>query len=222
MSQTNESDSNNTKSTGEENKTDVKKEEKNIEFDFLKSHPDERLEHQSMCITWKEFEAIYNIIKSNENSIVGDKDGIIFKTYKKLTFHEATLKKKIDIDTSNSKRTYIYLAELILDDKLKEKIEAKKDKKFSFQTNETLSNINNENFILARVKYCINTIVKHLNALSRTNFFVDDKESTENFIKGLNKMISLEGFSEMLKEKTLPLEWFGLYLQSNIENIPQE
>ena len=29
-------------------------------------------------------------------------------------------------------------------------------------------------------------------------------------------MISLEGFSEMLKEKTLPIEWFGLYLQSNI------
>jgi hypothetical protein len=35
-------------------------------------------------------------------------------------------------------------------------------------------------------------------------------------------MISLEGFSEMLKEKSLPLEWFGLYLQSNIENIPHE
>ena len=33
-------------------------------------------------------------------------------------------------------------------------------------------------------------------------------------------MISMEGFSEMLKEKKLPLEWFGLYLQSNIENIP--
>ena len=32
----------------------------------------------------------------------------------------------------------------------------------------------------------------------------------------------MEGFSEMLKEKTLPLEWFGLYLQSNIENIPSE
>jgi hypothetical protein len=26
----------------------------------------------------------------------------------------------------------------------------------------------------------------------------------------------------MLKEKSLPLEWFGLYLQSNIENIPHE
>ena len=49
---------------------------------------------------------------------------------------------------------------------------------------------------------------------------MDENESTENFVIGLNKMISMEGFSEMLKEKTLPLEWFGLYLQSNIENIP--
>ena len=49
---------------------------------------------------------------------------------------------------------------------------------------------------------------------------MDENESTENFVIGLNKMISMEGFSEMLKEKKLPLEWFGLYLQSNIENIP--
>jgi hypothetical protein len=139
-----------------------------------------------------------------------------------MTYHEATLKKKMETDANNSKRTYIFLTKLILDDELKEKIEAKRDKKFSFQSNETLSDFNNETFVLARVKYCINTIIKHLNALSRTNFFVDDKESTENFVKGLNKMISLEGFSEMLKEKALPLEWFGLYLQSNIENIPHE
>ena len=198
------------------------KEGKNIEFDFLKAHPEERLEHQSMCITWKEFVTIYNIIKSNEIGIVGDNDSIVFKTYKKMIYHEKTLEKKIDTDANNSKRTYIYLAKLVLDDELKEKIEAKRDKKFSFQTNETLSDANNETFILARVKYCINTIIKHLNALSRTNFFVDEKESTENFVKGLNKMISLEGFSEMLKEKALPLEWFGLYLQSNIENIPSE
>ena len=212
---------NSSQNEGEKDKN-LQKETKNIELDFLKAHPEERLEHQSMCLTWKEIEAIYNIIKSNEIGIVGDKDGIVYKTYRKMTFHEATLKKKMDIDANNSKRTYIYLAKLISDDELKEKIEAKRDKKFSFQSNETLSDANNETFILARVKYCINTIIKHLNALSRTNFFVDEKESTENFVKGLNKMISLEGFSEMLKEKALPLEWFGLYLQSNIENIPSE
>ena len=128
----------------------------------------------------------------------------------------------MDTDTNNSKKTNIYITKLNLDDELKEKIEAKKDKKFSFQTNETLTDANNEKFILARVKYCINTIIKNLNTLSRTNFFADEKESTENFVKGLNKMINLEGSSEVLKEKALPLEWFGLYLQSNIENIPSE
>ena len=198
------------------------KEGRIIEYDFLKAHPEERLEHQSICMTWKDFDVIYNIIKSNESGIVGDKNGIVYKTYNKMSFHEKTLKKKMDTDVNNSKKTYIYFSRLILDDELKEKIEAKRDKKFSFQTNETLSEANNEIFILARVKYCINTIIKHLNTLSRTNFFADEKESTENFVKGLNKMINLEGFSEMLKEKALPLEWFGLYLQSNIENIPPE
>ena len=83
-----------------------------------------------------------------------------------------------------------------------------------------MNELSKEYFVLTRVKYSISTIIKNLNLLNRTNFYVDEKESTENFVIGLNKMIGLEGFSEMLKEKTIPLEWFGLYLQSNIENIP--
>ena len=112
------------------------------------------------------------------------------------------------------------MAKLVMDDKLKEKINNSKDKKFSFQESENLSETSKEEFVLKRIKYSINTIIKHLNILTRTNFYVDENESTENFVIGLNKMIQMEGFSEMLKEKTLPLEWFGLYLQSNIENIP--
>ena len=191
-----------------------------IEFNFLKSHPDERIEHQSLCLTWEDFLIIYNIIKSNELAVVGDPSGIVSKTYKKMTFHEETLKKKMEKDAKEGKKTYIYMTKLVMDDKLKEKINGSKDKKFSFQESENLSDTSKETFILKRVKYSINTIIKHLNILTRTNFYVDENESTENFVIGLNKMIKMEGFSEMLKEKTLPLEWFGLYLQSNIENIP--
>jgi len=191
-----------------------------IEFNFLKMHPEERIEHQSLCLTWKDFLIIYNIIKSDELYLVGDPSGIISKTYKKLTFHEETLKKKIEKDQKEGKKTYIYMTKLVMDDKLKEKINSSKDKKFSFQESGDLSDTSKEYFILKRVKYSINTIIKHLNILTRTNFYVDENESTENFVIGLNKMIKMEGFSEMLKEKTLPLEWFGLYLQSNIENIP--
>ena len=191
-----------------------------IEFNFLKMHPEERIEHQSLCLTYKDFITIYNIIKLDEIGIVGDPSGIISKTYKKLAFHEETLKKKMEKDAKDDKKTYIYMAKLVMDDKLKEKINNSKDKKFSFQESENLSETSKEEFVLKRIKYSINTIIKHLNILTRTNFYVDENESTENFVIGLNKMIQMEGFSEMLKEKTLPLEWFGLYLQSNIENIP--
>ena len=202
-------------------------EQRNIEFDFLKAHNEERMEHQSICISLKELFAIYNILKTENNGeyILGDKNdkkNIQYKTYSKLSFHIDNLNKINDKDMQESKKTYVFFTQLIADEKLNEKINEKKDKKISFQSKQDLSAANNETFILSRVKYCINTIIKHLNPLSKTNFFVDEKESTENFVKGLNKMISLEGFSEMLKEKTLPIEWFGLYLQSNIENIPSE
>ena len=202
-------------------------EQRNIEFDFLKAHNEERMEHQSICISLKELFAIYNILKTENNGeyILGDKNdkkNIQYKTYSKLSFHIDNLNKIKDKDIQESKKTYVFFTQLIADEKLNEKINEKKDKKISFQSKQDLSAANNETFILSRVKYCINTIIKHLNPLSKTNFFVDEKESTENFVKGLNKMISLEGFSEMLKEKTLPIEWFGLYLQSNIENIPSE
>ena len=191
------------------------------EFNFLKMHPEERIEHQSLCLNYKDILMIYNIIKNNEIQIVGDPEGIVYKTYKKLSFHEESIKKKIEKEENEGKKTFICMTKLVMDEKLKEKINEKKDKKFSFQESESMDDSNKEIFILKRIKYSINTIIKHLNILKRTNFYMDENESTENFVIGLNKMISMEGFSEMLKEKKLPLEWFGLYLQSNIENIPE-
>ena len=202
---------------GDNNETKISK-----EFNFLKMHPEERIELRALCLNYKDILMIYNIIKSNPEDTVGDKEGIIYKTFKKLTFHEEAIKKKIEKEESEGKRIYLCMTKLIMDDKLKEKITEKKDKKFSFQESESLTESNKEIFILTRIKYSINTIIKHLNVLKRTNFYMDENESTENFVKGLNRMISMEGFSEMLKEKTLPLEWFGLYLQSNIENIPSD
>ena len=199
----------------------LEKKDRDIEFNFLKIHPEERLEHQSLCLTFKDILIIYNIIKSKETEILGDKTGLIYKTYKKITYHEENLQKKVENDEKNSQKSFIFFSKLVLDEELKKKMNSKKEEKLSFQADDTLDDKDNANFILKRVKYSINTIIKHLNVLSKSNFLTNQNESTEDFIKGLNKMIKLEGFSEMLKENKLPLEWFGLYLQSNIENIPQ-
>ncbi len=194
--------------------------DKNIKYNYLTIHPEERLEHQSMCMTFKDILTVYNIIKSNEAEILGDKTNLTFKTYKKITYNEDNLKSKVDNDEKNSSKTFIFFSKLVLDEDLKTKMNSQKEQKLSFQTDDKLADNDYAKFILTRVKFSINTIMKHLNILSRSNFLNNETDSTEDFIKDLNKMIKMEGFSDMLKEKKLPLEWFGLYLQSNIENIP--
>ena len=58
----------------------------------------------------------------------------VFYTYFARGINKLLNKKKIDSDTNNSKRTYIYIAKLVADKELTEKIEEKRDKKFSFQS----------------------------------------------------------------------------------------
>ena len=202
------------------NKKENIKDTNNIKYNFLTIHPEERLEHQSMCLTYKDIFTIYEIIKSKDKELLGDKTNLMFKIYKKITYNENDLKSKVENDEKNATKTFVYFSKLVLDEDLKVKINSKKEQKVSFQTDDNLAETDYTKSILTRVKFSINTIMKHLNILSRSNFVNNESDSTEDFIKDLNKMIKMEGFSEMLKEKKLPLEWYGLYLQSNIENIP--
>ena len=193
---------------------------RDINYDYLKDHPDEFIHLQSMCFSLDDFDTIYNIIKSNDQYFCPDKTSFFGKTFKKLTFHEKTLNKKKSADQEKNKKTFVFLTKTNYSNKVKDSVFAQKSQKFSFQSGNEEKENANEFFIFERVKYSINTIVKHLNTLTRANFSADS-ESMENFVKGLNTMIELEGFSEILKEKTIPLDWFGLYLQSNIGGIPQ-
>ena len=203
------------------NKKENKQDNSNIKYDYLKMHPEERLEHQSICITYKDILTLYEVIKNNENELLIDNTNIMAKYLKKLKFHEKDLKEKVQKDEENSKKTFIYFSELISDDDLKKLLNLKKEQNLSFQTDENLAETDYALSILTKIKFCINTIMKHLNILSKSNFYSNETDSTKDFVKDLNKMIHMEGFSEILKEKKLPLEWYGLYLQSNIENIPQ-
>ena len=46
--------------SNKENKGEIK-EERNIEFNFLKAHPEERMEHQSICLSLEDYFTIYKI-----------------------------------------------------------------------------------------------------------------------------------------------------------------
>ena len=197
------------------NKKQINLKEKNIQYDFFKFYENEGIEHQSICLNWKDYLLIYNILKNNTENILGESDSLYYKTFKKLTFHEKTFQKKISIDENKNQKTFIFLTNINYTNKMKDKLSNKKDKKFSFIGDDVE---NNEKFILTRLKYSINTIIKNLNELNNSTFHFNNNE---NFVNALNNLILLEGFSDILKEKTIPLQWFGLYLESNIDRIPQ-
>ena len=195
--------------------------ERNINYNYLSENPNEFVDLKSICFSFYDFMLMFDIVKSNEGEFCADKTNMFYKTFKKITFQEKTVNKKIQSDLNKGITTYMYIADINYNDKVGNSVFSQKGQKFSFQSGiEDMKENANEIFKYERVKYSINTIVKHLNTLTRANFSADS-ESMENFVKGLNTMIELEGFSEILKEKTIPLDWYGLYLQSNIEGIPR-
>ena len=60
-------------------------------------------------------------------------------------------------------KTFIYFSKLVLDEDLKKKMDSKKEQILSFQTDDKLADNDYAMFILTRVKFSINTIMKHLN-----------------------------------------------------------
>ena len=195
--------------------------DEDIEYDYLKENPEADFEFQSMCISWKDVWAFYDTIKQKESQLIKNQNTMFYKTYNKISYHEKTLKKKIADNEDQNKKSFIFLSQSRYVDSLKSKLFPKKETHSFESGDDNLKASEQEKYVLNRVKYSIGIIISHLNPLTRANFFVDNgSESTENFVKGMNKMIEFEGFAEILKDQTIPLSWFGLYLQSNIENIP--
>jgi len=212
------------------------KEGKNIEYKYLDVHPEEQFEYQSMCINWTEYFEIYNTIKLDQ-TLYFNKGSIEDKNFEKLKYNEDRIfAPKIQNDEKNLKKSYVYFFNdmSFINDELKEKITGAKIKKVAFEKKEKKDDSNkeqnddsnkeqnddsnNEETILGNIKYCFYVVLKNLNTLSRNNF--NEDESIDNIIKKLNIIINKEDFNGTLKEQALPLNWYGIYLESYIDKIP--
>ena len=126
---------------------------------------------------------IYNIIKNNESETVGDPNGIIYKTYKKLSFHEESIKKKMDKEENK---------------KIKNNVN-------NYENNNKLIEVQRENYIL---KQQINDLE---NAKSELNNKICILINSNKDLENINKM-QFEKYKEKneeinkLKEKITQLE----------------
>jgi len=163
---------------------------------------------QSVCISANQLNIIIKTIKKNKEKLT--ESNPLFISCKSL-FEKLGFFKKIS-DKINKHFLYLYknknplrIDEIFI-----------KEEKLTFSQNESLQH----NFILSRIKYCIKMIFKSLNLINtRVHSFLEEADTTEKLIKGLNKIIELEDFNE--SENRIPLTWYCFYINNYISKLDE-
>jgi hypothetical protein len=100
------------------------------------------------------------------------------------------------------------------------RIELLYPKIFKFTFTEGLEN--NE-FILKRIKFCIKLILKNLNLINHKVYSsLSQASTTEKFFIALDQIIQLEDFSGTEVNDKIPINWYSLFMTSNISFLPEE
>jgi len=83
--------------------------------------------------------------------------------------------------------------------------------------------IENHETILKRIKFCIKLILRGLNLINhRVYSQFTHASSTNNFFIALNQILQLEGHSDTEFNDKIPLNWYSLYMITNLQFLAGE
>ncbi len=183
-----------------------------LKYDYFAENPEELLNIQSICFSVQD---IIIIIKHLRTVGVNYKlDNIIYKILEKVSNYEEDLEQ---IARYDSPRKFFLIFNNINNPQL-ENMLYPKNFKFTFTSNKE-----NTEFLVNQIKFCIKLILRGLNMLNvkvYSHFIKAD--STENFFIALNQIIELEEFSEVELIEKIPINWYSLFMKSNIHLLEEK
>jgi hypothetical protein len=186
-----------------------KENEQSNEKDYFNIYPDQIYYFQCVCISANQINLIIQTIQKSKEKL--GKNHTLCLNAKSL-FDKINFIKKLG---ENNNKYFIYLRKI--------KNPNKKKEIFVKEVKMTFSKTDNEeqDYIITRLKYCLKTIFKSLNLFNpRVHSFLEETETTEKLIIGLNKIIELEDYNE--SENKIPLSWYSFYLNNCIKNLSDE
>lgn len=187
--------------------------EQSNDTDYFNIYPDQIYYFQCVCISLTQINIIIQTIQNSKDKL--GKTHPLFLNAKSLFDKINFLKKLKD---NNNNKYFIYLTKIKNPKKIKE-IFIKEEKMTFSKTTE--KDLENNNYIITRLKYCLKTIFKSLNLFNpRVHSFLEETETTEKLIIGLNKIIELEDFNE--SENRIPLSWYSFYLNNCLKDLNEE
>lgn len=182
-----------------------------LTYDYFKYHPDELLHIETICYSVKDVNLLIRTLRKNINLFKDD--DVIVRAFNKSTYQENFLSK-----LEKEKGRKFMLAYRIKNNPLKSDSLQQKVVKHSFSTN-----ADSPDNIVTLVKFCIKLILKSLNIINpKTYSHLTYANTTEDFFMSLNEVVQFEEFTELENGNKIPLNWYALYLASNMHSMPEE
>lgn len=185
----------------------------NLNIDYFEENKDQLVNLQCICFSLKDF---FIIVKGVKNRIdLFCHDNLLVKSMDKIYYQENYLMNKMK---ENEKKHFLIFNHI----NNPSKVELLYPKTFRFTFNYNEDNTDSE-FILVRIKYCVKRILRSLNMISpRVYSHLAEADTTEKLFLGLNQIIQLEEYSDNSTNDKIPLNWYSLYLTSNLQYLKTE
>lgn len=183
------------------------------EHNYFKENNEELINISNICFSAQDVLLIVQFIKPKLNLF---KDDTLFcKSVEKVSNQEQFLNKLIKKEPN---KKYFFL--IFNTEYNPERLQLLKPVNFKYTFTEDMET--NE-FILKRIKFCIKLILKALNLINYKVYSHFSKAtSTEKFFVALQNIIDFEDFSEVEVDDKLPLNWYALYMTSNLYYLAEE
>lgn len=187
-------------------------------FDIMKN---QLIHLEAICFSMTDLLLITSIIARNISEFKNNPHlTTLVKSYDKLTFQEGYFKSLIKNDEKQKTKRHFIIYSPSYNPKCSYMFTTK-NLVFTCSDFNERENAENKQFILQRVKYCINMILRQLNMINLKTFsFLQGTTQTAEFFASLNEVIMLE--DQNLHIDKIPLTWYSIYLNSNLSKIDND
>lgn len=189
-------------------------------YNYFDENNEELLNIQCVCFSIQDILLLIKYIKPEINNAFKprednpdqtQKDTIFLKTIKRLITQEAYLKEQVN----NNKRRLFFISQNTEENPYKTNILGSNEEKLTFFTDKEKAAL-----VLSKIKKSIIVILRGLNLINnRVYSYLNQATSNHNFFISINQTLQAEEYSVNSQADLIPLNWYSLYMISNLQNL---
>ena len=186
-----------------------------VVYNYFEEHKDESVNMQCICFSIEDILLLVKLVRDRLNEFNSLPQHVFFeKTIDRINNEEH----KLALESKNSGKSRKFY--MVSKEEQNESFVVKKD-----NTNYTLlSDSQDSDLILQRLKFCIKMVLKGLNLLNNKDYsYLSIADSNNNFLLALKHTLEdLDDFNDYESTSQIPLKWYSQYLTNNKKMLSEE